>query len=403
MFGSASTATVSSDGCYIYKADYEADPASGHGVIGAYGDNAITLLTEVNHPDLAQLRADCPKDVVVPSEIDGAPIRFIANNAFANLGLTSAVLPIGFLEIGEEAFASNQIASLVFEPGEPKTRTILGYGAFRFNKITRLNLPAYVSLFSETSETTFQFQNPLGGDILEAVFAGDEVATRDLLKSIWFVQISTDDPLVKSEIVLAPELGWGFDFNQDGGMDDYFSLGGHIVNAGSITINYLSKTNQALKQSVTMAGELGDGAVLQNYLANDWQQWPVSPEDANPDFHDLTPEEQDALRAIYQSDIDAILSHYWTVGQQVTVTVPDIPGYITPAPANRTFALTAGETAVDLVYAQPTSNSTTTTTTTTTNPSAPNTGVGASVQPIVVASAVGLLLAGAVLKKRFNI
>ena len=79
---------------------------------------------------------------------------------------------------------------------------------------------------------------------------------------------------------------------------------------------------------------------MTNYLANDWQTWPTIADEWN-----VTPQEQ--------AEIDAILAAYWVQGQTVTLTAPDIAGYITPSPATRSAVLSASTNAMNFVYAQP--------------------------------------------------
>ncbi len=272
---------------------------------------------------------------------------------------------------------ANQITSVTFAS---RTTDIQFDGSsFVFNKISKVELPDSV----ESNPTSdFMFQGPYGAEEFSLYVSGDVNVLIEILQSTWLVQLASKNPNIKSSIaIMGTESDIDFDLNGDGDTDDVINMGGHIVNAGSITLNYLSKTNQSLQQSVTMTGELADGTILRNYLANDWQQWPVVAAPWDP-----TPEEQ--------ADLDAILSRYWLVGQQVSFTAPDIPGYITPTPATQTFALTAGETVVDLVYAQPALSST--------NPSAPNTGFGTMASQALIVVASGLMTSGLILRKKLR-
>ncbi len=327
VLANGNDAKVSEDGCYVYHTDF-IDVVHYYpekSVILAYGDQAHRWFSDINHPEKNKIRTDCPKDIVVPSQIDGAEIKGITSSAFYNTGLISVRISEGIKYIAPHAFAYNQIEDLKL----PNSLTTIDSWAFEANKLTQVEIPAGLQ---KLEAWAFRLQNPLGGSGYDSIDTSAGLCYQlsftpqkriDMINSSWFVNLTLADPAnpnnisadtllyKESETDYFSELGSSYDVNQDGDTDDTFSMGGHLINAGSITVNYLSETNKELKKSVTLTGELEDGTVLQDYLANGWQQWPAID---NP--YDLTPEQQ--------AQIQAILDRYWVVGQQVTVTVPDI-------------------------------------------------------------------------------
>ena len=118
------------------------------------------------------------------------------------------------------------------------------------------------------------------------------------------------------------------DFNDNGTTDDTVNLGGHIISAMPITVDYVNSDNESLHPQLSITGELPDGTLLHNYLVS---QGPDIP--APLDVYAPTPEETQAIQEV--------LSAYYRVGDAVTTTLPDIDGYVTPEPTTRTFTLSA--------------------------------------------------------------
>jgi hypothetical protein len=84
---------------------------------------------------------DSPKDVVIPSEIRGVPVRIIGENAFILQKLKSVVIPSSVTRIETMAFASNKLTSVTI----PNSVTYIGELAFLENLLTNVEIPSSVT------------------------------------------------------------------------------------------------------------------------------------------------------------------------------------------------------------------------------------------------------------------
>lgn len=98
------SSVVSSDGCWVYNPRY--------GSIDAYGQQALDTYSG---PDASQLSTSCPKDVTIPSQIDGVNIIKIGNAAFYSTGATSIVVPSTIDEIRGGAFGGLHLGRFEFD------------------------------------------------------------------------------------------------------------------------------------------------------------------------------------------------------------------------------------------------------------------------------------------------
>lgn len=306
---------ISPDGCFVFD--------GGIQTIVAYGDTAIKAF-ESNPELVATISTNCPKDVVIPDTLAGVIVLHIADGAFANPsddssstpsdGLSSVILPSGLQTIGESSFADNTITSVTipsslnsmgsfafginriqnvtFEPGS--SLQSLSEGAFAFNRIAKITIPnSVVSI----NPTTFYGQSEDSRNAYISVTQGSVSSYEQVISETWFVQVATENPANPNNLKNATNIvqEYGTDLNGNRTTNDNVSLGGHLINTGSATLNYLSEADQALLQSVTFTGKVNDGTQLTNYLANDWQTWPTIADEWN-----VTPQEQ--------AEIDAILA-----------------------------------------------------------------------------------------------
>nr|WP_298877827.1 leucine-rich repeat domain-containing protein [uncultured Mogibacterium sp.] len=136
-------------------------------------------------------RADAPKNVVIPSVINGTPVEKIGPKAFAGHQLTSVVIPSSVKEIGDEGFSNNpSISSITLNEG----LTNMGNRVFGKTSITSINIPASLTTMGEyafvnsSSLQTINFApNSQLKDIPSAAFKGTavkNVTIPDSVKSI---------------------------------------------------------------------------------------------------------------------------------------------------------------------------------------------------------------------------
>ena len=69
------------------------------------------------------------KEVVIPSEIDGVPIRAIGDSAFQNTSVTKVIIPEGIETIGWFAFSNCKSLRVIYIPSSV---TSVEYGAFEY-------------------------------------------------------------------------------------------------------------------------------------------------------------------------------------------------------------------------------------------------------------------------------
>ncbi|HZK00429.1 MAG TPA: leucine-rich repeat protein [Tissierellaceae bacterium] len=83
---------------------------------------------------------EAPKDVIIPSKINGVPVTTISDYSFMDKGLTSLRLPSSLLEIGIYAFSGNKLTSLIL----PESVIKIGLRAFESNELISLKIPTSV-------------------------------------------------------------------------------------------------------------------------------------------------------------------------------------------------------------------------------------------------------------------
>jgi len=107
-----------------------------------------TTGTITNYQEIDASGNECPKDVIIPRQIDGVDVvnigkassvsrALIVMGPFTNKGLTSVVIPNGVLYIDDNVFNGNQLTSVII----PNSVTYIGEGAFAINQLTSITLP----------------------------------------------------------------------------------------------------------------------------------------------------------------------------------------------------------------------------------------------------------------------
>lgn len=88
---------------------------------------------------------DGPKDVVIPSEIDGVDVTHIGTDAFYYKTLNSVVISDGVTHIGIWAFGNNELTNVII----PNSVAYIDEGAFADNNITNITIPEGVTHIGE--------------------------------------------------------------------------------------------------------------------------------------------------------------------------------------------------------------------------------------------------------------
>ena len=124
--------------------------------------------------------ASGPKDVVIPSNIDGHPVTILNDNSFRNLGLNSVVLPSTLKHIygfdTDGVFSGNNLTSIIL----PEGLETIGDCAFVSNNLTEVTIPSSVTsiggaAFAGNKLKTVNLNG--GGYIGYNAFGGNEIST----------------------------------------------------------------------------------------------------------------------------------------------------------------------------------------------------------------------------------
>lgn len=305
------------------------------------------------HEDNNQDNPPCAEDVVIPSEIGGAPVRSvrvmtsqvdiksvifpdtlteIGAYAFGHADLSSVVIPDSVVTIGNQAFYANNLTSVTIGSSVQS----IGDEAFSSNLLQSVHIPNSVNSISETA---FELNNtePHIFDITEIIstamqaFADPDNPTEEEMNSLYallideateyyqsaeFVRLYTEDvsnPNNLTDSSREATLNDLFGFLMPPGIDlsarVYF--GGHLVNPAQITLRYEDESGNQLLPATVQTGEgIGSYSVSEN-LEND-------------------------------------LTLYYRIGQSHTFTAPSVTGYQNPQPHNVVFA--SGENSHTFIY-----------------------------------------------------
>jgi len=117
-----------------------------------------TTGTITNYQEIDASGNECPKDVIIPRQIDGVDVvnigkassvsrALIVMGPFTNKGLTSVVIPDSVTTIGDSAFRSNQLTSVTI----PDSVTTIGDYAFSNNQLTSVTIGSNVTTIGDAA------------------------------------------------------------------------------------------------------------------------------------------------------------------------------------------------------------------------------------------------------------
>src|SRR5574344_1293922 len=119
--GCSATSTKTNDGCFA---------VSGNKITNYY-----------DYVDNNSNNSVCPRDVVIPSSINGTSITEIGDSAFESKKITSVSIPDSVTMIDSEAFRSNNLITVII----PDSVTTLGSYSFYYNKLASVTISKSVT------------------------------------------------------------------------------------------------------------------------------------------------------------------------------------------------------------------------------------------------------------------
>jgi len=166
------------------------------GSTGVYGDFIYRTVNEDQWIEITGYTG-ASKVVVIPSEIDGKPVKSIGIAAFSDKGLTNIELPSTVVSIGLRSFSNNKLKEVILPNGIetigsnafseniiesidlPDSLVNLGSGAFSYNLLTSVSIPENIiklesRLFIGNNIATIEFNSTLK-TIGSAAFYGNKL------------------------------------------------------------------------------------------------------------------------------------------------------------------------------------------------------------------------------------
>lgn len=278
------------------------------------GTNTITDYYDNENNDSGQ--PACPRDVGIPDTISGEPVTTIDDGAFSSKQLTSVTIPNSVTTIGNSAFFANNIDSVTLGSNV----TTIGTMAFWVNKIKSVNLP---DSLSSLDFGAFGAQNEIGQDSYSAFLSGDPVIVQTIIDAIWATQLFTNNPGVVSDEVVTEAMLGGSDYNQNGSTDDILSV--QLINPASISVSFKDNNGNNITPpnntpTLYTGYDIDTHQLLTSYLVKD-----------NPLGN---------------------LNYYYRSGDNphLTITPPDIDGYITPTAQAINTNLAKGTNNITFTY-----------------------------------------------------
>lgn len=129
LSSSSASAAVPPDNCFTF------DVATG------------TISEYLEYQDSDPASPACPKDVTIPSVINGVSVTILGDYSFQSRGITAVSIPNSVTSIGEGVFINNQISVLPDYFSRPGVTTI-SESAFSENALTSLAIPSTLLLLS---------------------------------------------------------------------------------------------------------------------------------------------------------------------------------------------------------------------------------------------------------------
>ncbi len=207
-----------------------------------------TTGTITNYQEIDASGNECPKDVIIPRQIDGVDVVNIGKASsvsrvmgpFSSKGLTSVVIPDSVTTIGDYAFLNNQLTSVTIG------KKVNNIGIVAFNNNQLLDEDAFI--YQRNSDGSIDYTNLVsyGGARRDRVVIPDGVVN---INEQAFFNLGLNEVIIPNSVTTI-ELG-AFDKNNL----TMLSLGNSIKNIGERAFRYNQLTSVTIPNSVTTIGE----------------------------------------------------------------------------------------------------------------------------------------------------
>ena len=150
-------------------------------------NNSIKIYDYYDNIDNDSSKTACPRDVIIPSTIDGKKVTVIGEQAFSESDITSLVIPNSVITIEEYAFEqlsqlNSKLSSVIIGNNVkriesyafcsnlltsvkiPDSVTFIGYGAFYNNNLTNVTIPDSVTTIVDEAFRENQLTSVTIGD-----------------------------------------------------------------------------------------------------------------------------------------------------------------------------------------------------------------------------------------------
>ncbi len=115
--------------------------------------------------EIRKYKDDCPKDVIIPQNINGEKVKIIRGYAFYNKQIKSVTIPDSVKSIGNIAFTNNELKSVTI----PNSVKSIGNAAFNKNQLESVIIPNSVRSMGNSAFSSNQLKSVVISDSVTSI------------------------------------------------------------------------------------------------------------------------------------------------------------------------------------------------------------------------------------------